>query len=1580
MTIRTGCSATLVALHEACQALERGECTSAIIGGANLIMAPGMTTAMTEQGVLSPDGSCKTFSADANGYARGEAINAIYIKPLRDALQDGNPIRAVIRSTATNSDGKTPGMSTPSAEAHEAMIRRAYDVAGISDLSQTAFVECHGTGTSTGDPLEVMAVGKVFGDSGVYIGSVKPNLGHSEGASGLTSIIKSVLALEHQVIPPNIKFAKPNPNIAFASNKLTVPTEPTTWPKERCERVSVNSFGIGGSNAHAIIDSARSCNVAGPSRRVSNEPQLLVYSANSPESLGRQVRNIHDFLEENPETRGDLAYTLANRREHLPHRAFTVASRDLSTFTSPLAKAGPFPEVVMVFTGQGAQWPQMGRELIESNAVFRNSIRSMDRDLQDAADAPQWSIEDELLKPAKMSQIHRAELSQPLCTAIQIALVDCLATVGIEASAVVGHSSGELAAAYASGGITAREAITAASHRGMVTKKQNRSGSMAAIGMSWEETERYLVSGVVVACENSPKSVTISGDVDKLESVLVEIRKSQPEVMARLLKVDQAYHSYHMVEIGDAYHQLIKYRVAGKEPTKLFFSSVTGNLLNGQRKLDARYWQKNLESPVLFRTAVANLLQHPIGQNAVFVEVGPHSALAAPLRQILVQAKSTAPYVPVMIRDKNCIESFLTAIGQLYLLYVSIDFKKLIPTGSTLTDLPPYPWNHEHSYWYESRLSKEIRHRKYPYHELLGIRVAESTDFEPSWRNLLHLNNIGWVRDHKIRDDVVFPFAGYVAMVGEAVKQLSGIEEGFSLGHVVVSAALVLDEGKPMEIITSLRRHRLTDSLDSQWWEFSIASHNGSIWMKHCSGRVKAQAESTDADPEPTLYPRRVEPRKWYRMMRRVGLNYGPQFQGLTNVTAATTRQVAAADAVDTVVNDKSNHHIHPTTIDFFLQLFSVAVTQGISRKLHKIVVPTNVEELHINRCYSDVHMTASATSSLKGAICGEGECIAYGKAVLRMRGVKLSPLDDSPPVDRSDTHPTARLEWRPDIDFLDLKQIFPSSIDRESYTPVLDELTRTCVLESKRCLEQSTTGLSHMRKFRAWLDSQSQTMSSEPLVDLGEGTAFDKINHLMGMLSNTPAAIAGIAMYKIVTNIADIYSGKVEPLEILLSEETLTRLYDFMDDAGNKSPFIQLLAHSKPNLRVLEIGAGTGASTNKILKDLSLPNGRVMYSRYAYTDISSGFFVAAKERFKALPNMEFVALDISRDPAAQGFVDGSYDLVVATNVLHATRSLKETLMNVRKLLHPRGRLLLQEVCTNSKWVNYIFGVLPGWWLGDGDGRKDEPYVSPKRWESELVGAGFEGLDAAIMDAKEPFQLNAVMVAKPKMPTMLTKNVTLLTDDEVRLSGPIIQILEERGCRISRCTLGESPPKGQDVLALLDIDKPFFENIDSARYESFKTFITSLSGGGILWITRPSQIRCADPRYAQTIGVARTIRSEMSIDFATCEIDDVTASWDQVAQIFNKFQMREQDVSPRADFEYAICEGTANVGRYHPFSMDDELQATESSDIMTLDIGSHGRLSTLFWSQQTPTELAGDEVQVETYAVGVNFRVRKPDV
>lgn len=1577
MTIRTGCSAALVCLNEACAAISRGDCEAALVGGVNLILAPSMTAAMTEQGILSKDGSCKSFSAEANGYARGEAVTAIYVKPFVDAIRDGNPVRAVIRATSHNVDGKTPGLSQPSTDAQEALMRRAYQLAGITDYSQTAMVECHGTGTPTGDPIEAKAVARVFGEKGVYIGSVKPNLGHTEAASGLVSLMKMTMALENRTIPPNILFKTPNPNIPFDAAKLTVPLDPTPWPQDRLERISLNSFGVGGANAHVILESAATFNSSTVIHEAPETPQLLLYTANSAKSLTRLIENYKQWVEKNPDRMGDLAYTLAIRREHLPHRAFAIVNNGVIESVSPPVnlKSALKPNIVMVFTGQGAQWPQMGRELLQYNENFRSSIRSLDQHLlRMAGEKPQYSIEEELKKPAKKSRLFSAELSQPLCTAIQIALVDTLKSLAIVPCAVVGHSSGEIAAAYASGALTAGEAIIAAHHRGATMIRQKRVGSMAAIGMSWEDTERHLIPNVTIACDNSPKSVTISGDAEAVKAVVADIQKAHPDVLARLLQVDKAYHSYHMAEIGEYYLSLIGQEVTGKEPSTFFFSSVTGKLLDQERNLGSRYWQENLESPVRFREAVTGILNHEIGKNAVFLEIGPHSALAGPLRQIFTQASSPPPYVSAMTRNQNCIGSFLTAVGKLHSLNVPINLEALFPTGSCLPDLPRYPWNHEDSYWYESRLSKEWRQRKYPYHDLLGVKLPESTDLEPVWRNLFHIANAPWMRDHRIGEDSVFPFAGYIALAAEAVRQITEINDGFSIRNIMVTMALVLTEGKPTEMMTTFRPHRLTNSLNSPWWEFSVASYNGHVWTKHCTGEVSALSSNLGPGQDPDPLPRKINAKKWYENMRKGGLDLGPCFQILDTIQTSTNSDNRA---IGKIINgrqgDEANYHIHPTVLDGTIQLLGAAAVNGHTRKT-KSWLPTSIDKFSVYRCSSDMISSVSARLSSNHSVVGGGRCTSEGMTVIEASGIRMSLMDGALSSDVPDTHAAARYEWASDIDFMDVKELIRAPIDRTDNLRLLEELGQLCLLSSKRSLPRYQTYVPHLQKYMAWLVSQARSAVdnlASVLQSLDNETISARIEDLMARLSETPAAPAASAIHQVCKRMHLLLSGQT--LEETLPDETLTNLYEFVNQS-NTCHFIQKMGHSNPSLRILEIGTGSVSSASNILKDLTRTDGHIFCSKYTLT---SPGFISGKDQEQLFPNMEYVTLDISQDPTEQGFEDRQYDLIVATNVLHATKNLRESLANVKKLLRPDGRLLLQELCPSSKWVNYVFGVLPNWWLGATDGRAEEPYVGTERWQSELAAAGFGGIEEMVLDAEEPHQLTATMIARHDSFTKAAMmRITVLCEEPGAVVEQVLSQLEKEGYQVTKCKLDDLPPAGQDVISLLDVEKPFFETMDEQRFQALKVFLQGLGDAGILWITHVSEVGCRDPRYAQVLGLARAVRSEMLIDFATCEVDEFDPmSTDKIIRVLARFQTREGDDTLNPDFEWAIRNGRVLVGRFYPFALRDELLVSEPDEKAVLDVGKPGRINSLRWVRQPREDLKANEVEVQVHSAGLNFRV-----
>jgi acyl transferase domain-containing protein len=403
---------------------------------------------------------------------------------------------------------------------------------------------------------------------------VKPNIGHSEGASGISGIIKAALSLEHATIPPNIFFETPSSRIPFEEAKMHVPTKALPWPSDRLERASINCFGIGGSNAHVIMDSTRmhlaSAHLYETGQAITDQgtasaidSKLLVVSASSAEALQQRIQQMTDFANNNPTTFSDLAYTLGCRREHLSHRAFAVGRPDKPVDMSSFQKSEPAAErqIVFVFTGQGAQWAGMGKSLIESFESFRSDIQSLDEVLHDLENPPCWSLEgmpssesfcpnsrvnqdiEELVKPAPYSNINAAEFSQPLCTALQIGLVNLLKRMGVSPSSVVGHSSGEIAAAYASGAVSARTAILIAYFRGQAMKCSVRKGAMLAVGLGRDAVCCYLEDGVVIACENSPQSVTLSGDLEATLRVAEKIKKDLSDVPCRRLKVDTAYHS-----------------------------------------------------------------------------------------------------------------------------------------------------------------------------------------------------------------------------------------------------------------------------------------------------------------------------------------------------------------------------------------------------------------------------------------------------------------------------------------------------------------------------------------------------------------------------------------------------------------------------------------------------------------------------------------------------------------------------------------------------------------------------------------------------------------------------------------------------------------------------------------------------------------------------------------------------------------------------------------------------------------------------------------------------------------------------
>lgn len=1584
MTIRTACSSSLTGLHEACQALQHGHCNAAIVGGTNIIMTPRMTIAMTEQGVLSPTGSCKTFDANADGYARGEAVSALYIKKLSDAVRDGDPVRAVIRSTCINSDGKTVNLTSPNTEAHETLIRQGHQLAGITDFSKTAMVECHGTGTKVGDPIETKAIANVFGKYGIHIGSVKPNLGHSEGASGLSSVIKMVLALEHRIIPPNINFKTPNPAIPWKEAKLKVPINPTPWPADRAERVGVNSFGIGGANAHVLLESAASFGVEPAISPVGiddeNRPNLLVFSAKHPDSLRRSVENHASYLASHPGSLNDISYTLSSRRQTHTHKGFCVASEGESFELSRITKPEETPNVIFAFTGQGAQFAGMGHELILQEPSFAASIKALDEILASLPEPPSWTLQDEILKPKSKSRLSEAEFSQPCCTAIQVALVDILTKWGVKPAGVVGHSSGEIGAAYAAGALTASEAIVVAYYRGLATVglgKLHR-GGMAAIGLGREAVTPYLRTGVIIGCENSPDSTTLTGDFDLLEQIMEAIRKDNPEALVRALHVECAYHSHHMKTIEAKYASLLEKAIRVKEPRVAFFSSVSGRLLSSEETLSTSYWVQNLVSPVLFHSAVSAAIES-LESPQSFLEIGPHSALAGPIRQIIRKLGKDAHYIPTLVRNVDALKCLLKTAGELWISNSDLNLNAVNHLGQLRTDLPTYPWTYEGQFWSESRLSKEWRQREFPHHEILGDRFVGSSELDPVWRNILRLESVPWIKDHEIAHDVLFPGAGYVAIVGEAIRQLSG-QRDYTVRAVSFLSALIVTGDQPVEMQTHLHKLRLTDSLDSPWYEFTIASLNNGAWIKHCAGQVKGACERSFLAQAIDPLPRKVPSNTWYRVMAKFGLAYGPRFRGLQDISTAVSERKAVATLTDSRKEGEAPYQLHPSTVDSAFQLLSCATFKGVGRSFDRLSVPTYIEELYINPAKENIIIEAEAIPSNTGGMAGNIVGISAGETVISLKGLRMSPLGDNDELTNDDPHAAVVLEWKSDVNLLDATKLMRPAREITKLHHLIEKLALTCMIESRVQLLNVETAKGHLKKFLEWLGTRQAlaVQGQYPIVhDCAAIASMDSthrvelIDDLLAELIETEASAPAIAIYRIFKRSKSIFEGSMDALDVLMEDNILTEVYDFMQ-LWEYAEFFELLGHYKPNMKILEIGAGTGGTTSTILPHLKSAYGERMFGSYTYTDISAGFFVQAKERFKDYQGIDYAVLDVSQDPIQQGFEPESFDLVVATNVLHATPSLEETLTNVRKLLQPHGRLFLQELDPTTRWINYVMGVLPGWWLGQEDGRSVEPYVNPGRWDKDLKRAGFGGVDSVSYDGH---LLNNI-IARPARKEK-PRRLTILCKERGPHMDMIVQSFIDNSYEIDLCSLDQIPKAGQDILSILDTNSPFLFSATEQDFAAFKGFISRVQDSGILWVTGASQINCRDPNYSLILGMSRTIRNETGKDFATIELSSFEDSkaWEATVNVFREFQHRVREPDNDPVLEYAYSGDRIQVGRFHWTNVSEQLKAAKDpSRPRRLDIGRPGILQTLNWKQEEPTELTGDWVEVETRAVGLNFK------
>ena len=1540
MTIDTACSSSLAAVHQAVNSLRNGESNVAVAAGVSLILGPETYIAESSLHMLSPIGRSQMWDADADGYGRGEGFAAVILKTLSQALTDGDHIECIIRETALGQDGRTQGITMPGAESQASLIRRTYERAGLNlctRLDRPQYFEAHGTGTQAGDPVEAEAVHKAFFGpeqqhlqaDPLHVGSIKTVTGHLEGTAGLAGILKASLAIRNGVIPPNMHFNTLNPKIEPFYGPLRIPEEQIPWPQlpPGCpRRASVNSFGFGGLNGHCILESYPEDLVANKTNEVCNQLLTpLVVSAKSAQSLTSQVQELLAYLEACPTSSlGDLLWTLQSRRSLFKFRAaFSGASRkeimaSMTDWLQTRTQQSMGPQQTQkgctlgIFTGQGAQWAGMGSDLIQRFALAKQVFTSLEESLSELPDAPSWLLTEELLAAPEQSRLSEAVIAQPLCTAVQIVLVDLLRAAGIRFGAVIGHSSGEIVAAYAAGFISAHDAIRIAYYRGLYAHlargREGRHGSMMAVGMSYEDANLFCGQDqfdgrISVAASNAPSSTTLSGDIDAIEAAKLALEKQK--IFARLLKVDTAYHSYHMQCCVDAYVKSLNdcdiKVLPGRSDCAWVSSVFESGILEDPHLLGAEYWKDNMACPVLFSQALEHVTSL-CGPFEIVVEVGPHPALKGPaLETLSASTDQPIPYSGTLDRKKSGADALseLLAFAWKSTNSLAIDFDSYRHAifGSShvrsrvVKDLPAYSWDHETIHWKESRVSRRYTSNSVPFHELLGSRRSDDTDEELRWRNLLSLRDVPWIGNHQVQGQAVIPGAAYIVMALEAAQAVCPVSETkyVEMLDLHITRALIMDETSNVEILCSLTRsHEKPDkSQITATFACSSGAADGSPpeRMFHCKIVVHLGKSSQRIFPayhNNTNGLADLDTDQFYDSLNQVGLEYSGMFRSLSSIESGEHT------AISTAWRPASKYLVHPSLLDLALQTLLASLG---SRELWSPLVPYHIRRIRVDSglCQSSIgqrtkmSLESTVTSNSVSDICGDSEIYNdKGELEVQFEAISCKYLGSAVPSDDRSLFTTT--VWESDISdgsSIDIPEEPASEIELADICERVALFYYRTLKETFAPEEIARSEWHHTRLFE-FIDHILGEIRRglNPLIqdDWWSDTHQDILKLMDAHLESADLQL----MRAVGENLPRVIRERTPILEFMMEEGRLSRYYEESLAIGplysSAQIMIKRIVHRYPRMNILEVGAGTGGATRKVIEATS-----GSFSSYCFTDLSAGFFERAQESFETIAHkMTFKTLDAERDPVDQGFDIEKYDLIIGSVVLHATKCLRETLSHIRRLLKPGGYLLLIEGTGNLLTHGFAMCGLAGWWLGAEDDRKWSPMVGTDRWRAELKACGFSGIDALAFNSHDPKRhagCTFVAQAVDSHLQFLRAPLKHLSDAPrvqkyAILGGKAPETLKLRGHIASRLTpwcnspiLAESLDtmdmsiisSKTPVLLLTEIDEPVFKSLSPTKFEKLQQLLTQANQ--VLIVIRTDS---ADAAYSNMlIGLCRSIRQEM---------------------------------------------------------------------------------------------------------------------